>query len=116
MVQIDTLKMPSCVNEALSRDIQDHVLTPASVRFQCNPVVVDAVDISPAHRARYFWGNAPGMTRSVLAPSRHVVVALGNFSSNLQRMRSKSCSGKRFQVAEELPGITGTFVVAVVGA
>ncbi len=31
--------------------------------MQCNPVVVDAKDISPAHRARYFWGNLPGMNR-----------------------------------------------------
>lgn len=30
---------------------------------QCNPVVVDAKDISAAHRARYFWGNLPGMNR-----------------------------------------------------
>ncbi|KAJ7381239.1 hypothetical protein OS493_001355 [Desmophyllum pertusum] len=29
----------------------------------CNPVVVDAKEISPAHRARYFWGNLPGMNR-----------------------------------------------------
>lgn len=31
--------------------------------LQCNPVVVDAKEISPAHRARYFWGNLPGMNR-----------------------------------------------------
>lgn len=30
---------------------------------QCNPVVVDAREISAAHRARYFWGNIPGMNR-----------------------------------------------------
>lgn len=30
---------------------------------QCNPVLVDAVKVSPAHRARYFWGNIPGMSR-----------------------------------------------------
>ena len=30
---------------------------------QCNPVVVDAKDISATHRARYFWGNIPGMNR-----------------------------------------------------
>ena len=33
---------------------------------QCNPVVVDAKDISATHRARYFWGNIPGMNRSVV--------------------------------------------------
>ena len=32
---------------------------------QCNPVIVDAKDISAAHRARYFWGNLPGMNRYV---------------------------------------------------
>ncbi|XP_031572916.1 DNA (cytosine-5)-methyltransferase 3A-like [Actinia tenebrosa] len=31
--------------------------------LQSNPVVVDARDVSPAHRARYFWGNLPGMNR-----------------------------------------------------
>lgn len=34
--------------------------------LQCNPVVVDAKEISPAHRARYFWGNLPGMNRWIL--------------------------------------------------
>ncbi|XP_062499355.1 DNA (cytosine-5)-methyltransferase 3C-like isoform X2 [Corticium candelabrum] len=31
--------------------------------LQCNPLVLDARDISPANRARYFWGNLPGMNR-----------------------------------------------------
>lgn len=31
--------------------------------LECNPVMVDAVKVSPAHRARYFWGNLPGMSR-----------------------------------------------------
>ncbi|XP_047226829.1 DNA (cytosine-5-)-methyltransferase 3 beta, duplicate a isoform X2 [Girardinichthys multiradiatus] len=31
--------------------------------LECNPVLVDAVKVSPAHRARYFWGNIPGMNR-----------------------------------------------------
>lgn len=34
-----------------------------NICFQCNPVLVDAVKVSPAHRARYFWGNVPGMNR-----------------------------------------------------
>ena len=34
---------------------------------QCNPVVVDAKEISAAHRARYFWGNLPGMNRPTVA-------------------------------------------------
>ncbi|KAM9445621.1 uncharacterized protein Hap1MRO34_024404 [Clarias gariepinus] len=35
--------------------------------LECNPVLVDAVKVSPAHRARYFWGNLPGMSRPIIA-------------------------------------------------
>uniref|UniRef100_A0A8C7S375 DNA (cytosine-5-)-methyltransferase n=1 Tax=Oncorhynchus mykiss TaxID=8022 RepID=A0A8C7S375_ONCMY len=35
--------------------------------LECNPVLVDAVKVSPAHRARYFWGNIPGMNRPIIA-------------------------------------------------
>uniref|UniRef100_A0A8C5CCD8 DNA (cytosine-5-)-methyltransferase n=1 Tax=Gadus morhua TaxID=8049 RepID=A0A8C5CCD8_GADMO len=31
--------------------------------LECNPILIDAVKVSPAHRARYFWGNVPGMHR-----------------------------------------------------
>lgn len=31
--------------------------------LQCNPVMIDAIEVSAAHRARYFWGNLPGMNR-----------------------------------------------------
>lgn len=31
--------------------------------LQCNPVMIDAKEVSAAHRARYFWGNLPGMSR-----------------------------------------------------
>ncbi|KFO77484.1 DNA (cytosine-5)-methyltransferase 3B, partial [Cuculus canorus] len=31
--------------------------------LECNPVMIDAIKISAAHRARYFWGNLPGMNR-----------------------------------------------------
>ncbi|XP_030358898.1 DNA (cytosine-5)-methyltransferase 3B isoform X2 [Strigops habroptila] len=31
--------------------------------LECNPVMIDALKISAAHRARYFWGNLPGMNR-----------------------------------------------------
>lgn len=34
-----------------------------SLYFQCNPVMIDAIEVSAAHRARYFWGNLPGMNR-----------------------------------------------------
>ncbi|KAM8864144.1 uncharacterized protein AB9W97_018615 isoform 1-T3 [Spinachia spinachia] len=35
--------------------------------LECNPVLVNAVDVSPAHRARCFWGNIPGMSRPITA-------------------------------------------------
>ncbi|XP_073327210.1 uncharacterized protein [Pagrus major] len=35
--------------------------------LECNPVLVDAVKVSPAHRARCFWGNIPGMGRPITA-------------------------------------------------
>ncbi|CAJ1084356.1 uncharacterized protein LOC117821083 isoform X3 [Xyrichtys novacula] len=35
--------------------------------LECNPVLVDAVSVSPAHRARCFWGNIPGMSRPIAA-------------------------------------------------
>ncbi|XP_036388708.1 uncharacterized protein LOC118780367 [Megalops cyprinoides] len=35
--------------------------------LECNPVLIDAVKVSPAHRARYFWGNLPGMNRPIIA-------------------------------------------------
>ncbi|KAI6072082.1 DNA (cytosine-5)-methyltransferase 3A isoform X1 [Aix galericulata] len=31
--------------------------------WQSNPVMIDAKEVSAAHRARYFWGNLPGMNR-----------------------------------------------------
>nr|XP_034350599.1 DNA (cytosine-5)-methyltransferase 3C-like [Arvicanthis niloticus] len=35
--------------------------------LECNPVMIDAIKVSAAHRARYFWGNLPGMNRPVIA-------------------------------------------------
>ncbi|XP_060913176.1 DNA (cytosine-5)-methyltransferase 3C-like [Labrus mixtus] len=35
--------------------------------LESNPVLVDAVNVSPAHRARCFWGNIPGMSRPIIA-------------------------------------------------
>uniref|UniRef100_A0AAY4DMF6 DNA (cytosine-5-)-methyltransferase n=1 Tax=Denticeps clupeoides TaxID=299321 RepID=A0AAY4DMF6_9TELE len=35
--------------------------------LECNPVMIDAIEVSAAHRARYFWGNLPGMTRPLCA-------------------------------------------------
>ncbi|NXC44515.1 DNM3B methyltransferase, partial [Penelope pileata] len=31
--------------------------------LECNPVMIDAIKITASHRARYFWGNLPGMNR-----------------------------------------------------
>lgn len=42
--------------------------------FQCNPVLIDAVKVSPAHRARYFWGNVPGMNRYHHTHSRFLLL------------------------------------------
>ncbi|CAL8306216.1 unnamed protein product [Gadus morhua 'NCC'] len=35
--------------------------------LECNPVMIDAIDVSAAHRARYFWGNLPCMNRPLCA-------------------------------------------------
>ncbi|XP_056588187.1 DNA (cytosine-5)-methyltransferase 3B isoform X2 [Triplophysa dalaica] len=35
--------------------------------LECNPVMIDAIEVSAAHRARYFWGNLPGMKRRLCA-------------------------------------------------
>uniref|UniRef100_A0A672KUX3 DNA (cytosine-5-)-methyltransferase n=1 Tax=Sinocyclocheilus grahami TaxID=75366 RepID=A0A672KUX3_SINGR len=35
--------------------------------LECNPVMIDAKEVSAAHRARYFWGNLPGMYRPLTA-------------------------------------------------
>lgn len=43
------------------------ILKPSPV-LQSNPVMIDAKEVSAAHRARYFWGNLPGMNRLVSAP------------------------------------------------
>lgn len=39
--------------------------------LQSNPVMIDAKEVSAAHRARYFWGNLPGMNRLVRVPQSH---------------------------------------------
>uniref|UniRef100_A0A8C1U5X1 DNA (cytosine-5-)-methyltransferase n=1 Tax=Cyprinus carpio TaxID=7962 RepID=A0A8C1U5X1_CYPCA len=38
--------------------------------LECNPVLIDAVKVSPANRARYFWGNIPGMNRPIVASQK----------------------------------------------
>nr|AKE33283.1 DNA (cytosine-5-)-methyltransferase 3 beta transcript variant X2 [Paralichthys olivaceus] len=41
--------------------------------LECNPILIDAVKVSPAHRARYFWGNLPGMNRPLATSLDHKV-------------------------------------------
>uniref|UniRef100_A0A8C1YUV9 DNA (cytosine-5-)-methyltransferase n=1 Tax=Cyprinus carpio TaxID=7962 RepID=A0A8C1YUV9_CYPCA len=47
--------------------MQTHVKADICRFLECNPVLVDAVKVSPANRARYFWGNIPGMNRPIIA-------------------------------------------------
>ncbi|XP_043080712.1 DNA (cytosine-5-)-methyltransferase 3 beta, duplicate b.2 isoform X2 [Puntigrus tetrazona] len=47
--------------------MQTHVKADICRFLECNPVLVDAVKVSPANRARYFWGNIPGMNRPIVA-------------------------------------------------
>lgn len=59
---------------------------------QCNPVMIDAVKVSAAHRARYFWGNLPGMNRFVflsilLSLLRQMILTL---TEGLQRPPSQA--------------------------
>lgn len=42
---------------------------------QSNPVMIDAKEVSAAHRARYFWGNLPGMNRLVRVPRSRTAAA-----------------------------------------
>ncbi|XP_061825513.1 DNA (cytosine-5-)-methyltransferase 3 beta, duplicate a [Nerophis lumbriciformis] len=39
--------------------------------LECNPILIDAVKVSPAHRARLFWGNLPGMNRPLALSLDH---------------------------------------------
>ena len=39
--------------------------------------MIDAKEVSAAHRARYFWGNLPGMNRWVRAPGPGVAAGGG---------------------------------------
>lgn len=48
------------------------VILKLSSILQSNPVMIDAKEVSAAHRARYFWGNLPGMNRLVRVPGMGV--------------------------------------------
>ncbi|XP_029576154.1 DNA (cytosine-5)-methyltransferase 3C-like [Salmo trutta] len=49
----------------------------------CNPVLVDAVKVSPAHKAQYFWGSIPGMNRPIITSQNDKV----NLQDFLERGR-----------------------------
>ncbi|KAJ3606167.1 hypothetical protein NHX12_025688 [Muraenolepis orangiensis] len=38
--------------------------------LECNPVMIDAKEVSAAHRARYFWGNLPGIPLAAMTNDR----------------------------------------------
>uniref|UniRef100_A0A674C3L9 DNA (cytosine-5-)-methyltransferase n=1 Tax=Salmo trutta TaxID=8032 RepID=A0A674C3L9_SALTR len=60
--------------------------------LECNPVLVDAVKVSPAHRARYFWGNIPGMNRIFGFPKHYTDV------KNMSRQQRQKVLGKSWSV------------------
>ncbi|XP_023847621.1 DNA (cytosine-5)-methyltransferase 3C-like [Salvelinus sp. IW2-2015] len=49
----------------------------------CNPVLVDAVKVSPAHKAQYFWGSIPGTNRPIITSQNDKV----NLQDCLERGR-----------------------------
>nr|AFR91944.1 DNA cytosine-5-methyltransferase 3 [Patiria pectinifera] len=53
--------------------------------LQCDPVVVDAKDVSPAHRARYFLGNLPGMNRPNVATDHNALCLQDCLEPNCNR-------------------------------
>ncbi|XP_050007018.1 DNA (cytosine-5)-methyltransferase 3B isoform X10 [Alexandromys fortis] len=58
----------------------------------CNPVMIDAIKVSAAHRARYFWGNLPGMNRIFGFPAHYTDV------SNMGRGARQKLLGKSWSV------------------
>ncbi|NXE56590.1 DNM3B methyltransferase, partial [Casuarius casuarius] len=60
--------------------------------LECNPVMIDAIKISAAHRARYFWGNLPGMNRIFGFPLHYTDV------SNLGRGARQKVLGRSWSV------------------
>ncbi|EGW00272.1 DNA (cytosine-5)-methyltransferase 3B [Cricetulus griseus] len=63
-----------------------------SLFLECNPVMIDAIKVSAAHRARYFWGNLPGMNRIFGFPSHYTDV------SNMGRGARQKLLGKSWSV------------------
>ncbi|EDL85991.1 rCG37512 [Rattus norvegicus] len=60
--------------------------------LECNPVMIDAIKVSAAHRARYFWGNLPGMNRIFGFPAHYTDV------SNMGRSARQKLLGKSWSV------------------
>uniref|UniRef100_S4RQV8 DNA (cytosine-5-)-methyltransferase n=1 Tax=Petromyzon marinus TaxID=7757 RepID=S4RQV8_PETMA len=60
--------------------------------LECNPVMIDAKDVSAAHRARYFWGNLPGMNRIFGFPVHYTDV------SNMSRLARQRLLGRSWSV------------------
>lgn len=58
----------------------------------CNPVMIDAIKVSAAHRARYFWGNLPGMNRIFGFPAHYTDV------SNMGRGARQKLLGRSWSV------------------
>ncbi|XP_072167949.1 uncharacterized protein [Diadema setosum] len=42
--------------------------------LECHPVMIDARHVSPSHRARYYWGNFPGMHRPYVAAAGNPLI------------------------------------------
>ncbi|KAM6112834.1 LOW QUALITY PROTEIN: DNA (cytosine-5)-methyltransferase 3B [Pterocles gutturalis] len=60
--------------------------------LECNPVMIDAIKISASHRARYFWGNLPGMNRIFGFPLHYTDV------SNIGRGARQKLLGRSWSV------------------
>ncbi|XP_065775820.1 DNA (cytosine-5)-methyltransferase 3B isoform X1 [Muntiacus reevesi] len=60
--------------------------------LECNPVMIDAIKVSAAHRARYFWGNLPGMNRIFGFPVHYTDV------SNMGRLARQKLLGRSWSV------------------
>ncbi|XP_056667928.1 DNA (cytosine-5)-methyltransferase 3B isoform X2 [Monodelphis domestica] len=60
--------------------------------LECNPVMIDAIKVSAAHRARYYWGNLPGMNRIFGFPVHYTDV------SNMGRGARQKLLGRSWSV------------------
>ncbi|KAM9260303.1 LOW QUALITY PROTEIN: DNA (cytosine-5)-methyltransferase 3B [Cariama cristata] len=60
--------------------------------LECNPVMIDAIKITAAHQARYFWGNLPGMNRIFGFPLHYTDV------SNIGRGARQKLLGRSWSI------------------